>query len=442
MFDSRKATIEGFRVPWSVRFFLRRGDPHVLSAFLEVSRLLEKPLRKKSPAVPTALTATDRELVERIYVGDNFKDREMARLGSLWHLTPRRKRGRLYAQMMITMMSEKGASKKNTSRLSKLLQLEKGLGNNALYFLTKLAKQQIRRGGRALWRGVQALRRGGQALWRFTQYATRFVVIRCVLPVFLYVALKTGFLSFLFHSRTLGKIHDWTQLEKRRKKMETEGFPQKPRKTLEALFSPFRLLIETAVIQARHFSIAHYASLKNPDVPHYIGGHGGMTHSDEGALVFLKKQFSVKSMMDVGCGTGGQVDVARKNGIEAFGVDGDDSLKFTEPWFFIHDFAKGHLACKRRFDLVWSVEFLEHVEEKYQPFYMSLFQQARVVACTAAPPGVEGYHHVNCRPVTYWLKVFKQYGFAFDAKNNERMQKSSNMQTYLMRNRGLLFVKT
>ncbi len=224
--------------------------------------------------------------------------------------------------------------------------------------------------------------------------------------------------------------------------METEGFPQKPRKTLEALFSPFRLLIETAVIQARHFSIAHYASLKNPGVPHYIGGHGGMTHSDEGALVFLKKQFSVKSMMDVGCGTGGQVDVARKNGIEAFGVDGDDSLKFTEPWFFIHDFAKGHLACKRRFDLVWSVEFLEHVEEKYQPFYMSLFQQARVVACTAAPPGVEGYHHVNCRPVTYWLKVFKQYGFAFDAKNNERMQKSSNMQTYLMRNRGLLFVKT
>ena len=436
MFDSRKTTIEGFRVPWSVRFFLRRGDPHVLSAFLKVSRLLEKPLRKKSPAAPTALTAADRELVERIYVGDNLKDSEMARLGSLWHLTPRRKRGRLYAQVMIKMMSDKGASKKNTLRLSKLLQLEKGLGNNALYFLTKFAKQQIRRGGQALRRGGQAIRRGGQAirhggraLWRFAQYAPRFVVMRCLLPMFLYVALKTGFFSFLFHSRRLGKLHDWVQLREHRKKT-----------TKDSSWKPLETLLSYLVVHV--MTHLHYGVLRKPDLPHYLGGHGGLTHSDEGALIFLKKQLSVKSMIDIGCGTGGQVDIARKNGIEAFGVEGDSSLKFDKPWFFLHDFTKGPFSCKRRFDLVWSVEFLEHVEEKYQPFYMPLFQRAKIVVCTAAPPERSGYHHVNCRDLDYWTKTFKKYGFAFDVKNTEQLKKHSSMRREFMQETGMLFVKT
>ena len=121
-------------------------------------------------------------------------------------------------------------------------------------------------------------------------------------------------------------------------------------------------------------------------------------------------------MIDVGCGPGGQVELARKHDIEAFGIDGDYTLKRAKPYYFLHDFTKGVFPCKRRFDLAWCVEFLEHVEEKYQPSYMALLQHAERVVCTSAPPGWEGFHHVNCREQAYWIKVFKKYGFVFDKK--------------------------
>ncbi len=263
-------------------------------------------------------------------------------------------------------------------------------------------------------------------------------LLRRFLQSFLYVALKIGFLSFLFHSRILGKLHDWAQLQENRKNQKNDDASRKP---LSALLSLFRLSATRAILHANKFCMGHYDALKKTDLPYYMGGHGGVTHSDVGALVFLKKEFSIQSMIDIGCGPGGQVDAARKNGIESFGVDGDKSLKFNKPWFFIHDFTKGHFACKRHFDLAWSVEFLEHVEEKYQPFYMSLFQRAKVVVCTAAPPGKPGYHHVNCREIAYWIKVFKKYGFAFDTNGTEQLKKHSSMQREFMHETGMLFVK-
>ena len=400
----KEATKE-FRVPWSVRFFLRRGDPHALPAFLKISHLIDKPSQKRgSPVKSTALQEADLELVERAYTRRNVEDKELARLSSIWHLVDRRKQLRLYKILIVKMMLKEGASRKNALLFAKLLQLEKRFWSSLSYVLTTLIEKSI---------------------W-------------LVLWVFFYVALKTRLLSFLFHSRILGRSYDWAQSQKSKRKLKKKGFSQK---LLNTLLSPFHILIEKVIFQTHSFAIVHYASLKNPSLPHYIGGHGGVTHSDEAALAFLKKQFSVKSMIDVGCGTGGQVDAARKKGIESFGVDGDSSLKFNEPWFFIHDFAKGKFPCKRRFDLVWSVEFLEHVEEKYQPFYMSLFQRANVVACTAAPHGRSGYHHVNCRDLPYWIKTFKKYGFAFDAKNTERLKEISSMRGDFIRQRGMLFVK-
>ncbi len=185
----------------------------------------------------------------------------------------------------------------------------------------------------------------------------------------------------------------------------------------------------------------HHASIAKGHLPVHLGGHFGKTILDEGALVFLKEQFAVASMIDVGCGPGGQVELARKLGIEAFGIDGDYTLKRKKSHYFLHDFTTGVFPCKRRFDLAWCVEFLEHVEEKYQPFYMDILQHANRVACTSAPPGWEGFHHVNCREQDYWISVFKKYGFVLDKKNTERMKERSSMQREFMRDTGMLFVK-
>ena len=209
----------------------------------------------------------------------------------------------------------------------------------------------------------------------------------------------------------------------------------------QGLLRPFR----RGVLSVNNFFYKevckHHEAIAKGHLPIHLGGHFGKTILDEGALLFLKKQFAVASMIDVGCGPGGQVELARKHGIEAFGIDGDYTLKRAKPYYFLHDFTKGDFPCKRRFDLAWCVEFLEHVEEKYQPSYMALLQHAERVVCTSAPPGWEGFHHVNCREQAYWIKVFKKYGFAFDKKNTERLKEHSSMQREFMQDTGMLFVK-
>jgi hypothetical protein len=78
----------------------------------------------------------------------------------------------------------------------------------------------------------------------------------------------------------------------------------------------------------------------------------------------------------------------------------------------LHDFCQGAFGGQRRFDLVWSCEFLEHVDEQYLPNILKTCGLAtRVIAVTHAFPGQAGHHHVNCQPATYWIKHFESLGF-------------------------------
>ena len=207
------------------------------------------------------------------------------------------------------------------------------------------------------------------------------------------------------------------------------------------LFLPLRRVVSVVSdFFSREFD-RHSEAIAQGRLAAHLGGHFGFTNVDKGALVFLKETLGVESMLDVGCGPGKQVRIARRLEIEAFGVDGDHTLKFSEPFFFLHDFTKGKFSCAREFDLCWSVEFLEHVEERHQPLYMSAFRLAKRVVCTAAPPGQLGFHHVNCRDQAYWIGVFKKYDFAFDKTNTRLLRERSSMKRDFMRETGMLFVR-
>lgn len=111
-------------------------------------------------------------------------------------------------------------------------------------------------------------------------------------------------------------------------------------------------------------------------------------------LLYLIKHYNISSVFDIGCGPGGMKSVCSKHGIEWTGVDGD--TKVQDKLTHLIDFEKETLVDDSSFDLAWSIEFLEHVFEKYQDNYMKCFQKAKYVFCTAAPPGKGGHHHVNC----------------------------------------------
>ena len=124
----------------------------------------------------------------------------------------------------------------------------------------------------------------------------------------------------------------------------------------------------------------------------HLGGHWNITHTDEGVLKHLIKQYNITSVIDIGCGPGEMKSVCLKHGIEWTGVDGSNKVKDQVT---LIDFEKDSLIDDNSFVLAWSIEFLGHVFEKYQDNYMKCFQKAKYVFCTAAPPGKRGHHH--CR---------------------------------------------
>lgn len=132
---------------------------------------------------------------------------------------------------------------------------------------------------------------------------------------------------------------------------------------------------------------------------------------------------SPKRVLDVGCGVGAWLSVAKEFGAEkVMGVDG--------PWvdhdLFVIDeteFTEADLTAKRLrdvavdgFDLALCLEVAEHLyEDRGELLVRDLTACAPVVLFSAAVPGQGGTGHVNERWQSYWVDHFRAHGFqAFD----------------------------
>ena len=182
----------------------------------------------------------------------------------------------------------------------------------------------------------------------------------------------------------------------------------------------------------------HEKRESHDDMADYLGGHLDKTHMDRGTFLYLKEKFNITSFIDVGCGTGGMVNYAIGRGVQAVGIDGDYEVEKEGP-VVIYDFCDGPIDVPMSFDLGWSVEFVEHIEEKYMDNWMCLFQKCKHVVITYAPPGWPGHHHVNCQDQDYWVEKFNKYGLTFDKEETENVRKNSNMRKPFMQSRGLFF---
>ncbi|MEI8348982.1 MAG: class I SAM-dependent methyltransferase [Candidatus Omnitrophota bacterium] len=126
----------------------------------------------------------------------------------------------------------------------------------------------------------------------------------------------------------------------------------------------------------------------------------------------------VKSVLDVGCGIGRSTAYFKKIGCEVLGVDGSPEAKHESliPEFHIvHDFTKGPFIPPKKYDLIWSCEFVEHVEEPCLDNILQTFGSSnKYIMMTHAQPGQMGYHHVNCRSGVYWITKLYKIGFKID----------------------------
>ena len=154
-----------------------------------------------------------------------------------------------------------------------------------------------------------------------------------------------------------------------------------------------------------------------------LEGHlGGFFSEGDGGTYYpvmwshLVKKYSIRSVLDVGCGRGYSVLFFKSLGCAVKGIDGSKEAAETQLIgrdFVLTDYTLGPAPIEESFDLAWSCEFVEHVEEKFMGNYLQDFCRARFLAMTFAGPGQPGHHHVNCRPAEYWIRVLHAHGFDY-----------------------------
>jgi cyclopropane fatty-acyl-phospholipid synthase-like methyltransferase len=180
--------------------------------------------------------------------------------------------------------------------------------------------------------------------------------------------------------------------------------------------------------------------INGTNLPSHLGGHENETHVDEGSLNYLIQRFDVQSFLDVGCGPGGMVELAHSKGLKSLGIDGDFTLVRKDiNRYMIHDYTNGSPDLTELWDLGWSCEFLEHVEEKYMDNYMDTFLKCKRVVVTHAFPGQGGHHHVNEKEPNYWFQQFGKRGFVLDMLATDEVRKASTMQQRYIRVSGMVF---
>ena len=123
----------------------------------------------------------------------------------------------------------------------------------------------------------------------------------------------------------------------------------------------------------------------------------------------------VRSVVDVGCGSGDWLAVFAEHGIEDYiGVDAAhvprELLKIPADRFEARDLRRP-LRLERRFDLALSLEVGEHLPaECAEHFVAGLAALAPVVLFSAAIPFQVGTGHVNCQWPDYWAQLFATHG--------------------------------
>lgn len=147
--------------------------------------------------------------------------------------------------------------------------------------------------------------------------------------------------------------------------------------------------------------------------------HSSNFHTREGPRAVMPKiiyEVNPRSLLDVGCGTGTWLKAAVDLGVsDFFGVDGvyipASQLLITPDRFAQQDLTKPW-DLGRRFDIALCLEVAEHLDEAYAGNLIdSLVKHADAIFFSAACPGQEGQHHVNCQWPAYWQQLFNQRGF-------------------------------
>lgn len=132
---------------------------------------------------------------------------------------------------------------------------------------------------------------------------------------------------------------------------------------------------------------------------------------------FLINDLKINSVLEIGCGRGYALLEFQKLGCKVLGIDGSPSAirdNLVPDRVKEIDFTKIKAEPQQKYDLVYSVEFVEHVEDSCKENFLTCFDAGKYIIMTFADVGQGGHHHVNCRPANYWIETIENRGYKFD----------------------------
>jgi SAM-dependent methyltransferase len=142
------------------------------------------------------------------------------------------------------------------------------------------------------------------------------------------------------------------------------------------------------------------------------------TESDPSAQVIIPiilSLFSIKSVVDVGCGVGAWLSTFESHGVTDYlGIDGawvpNDMLRIPKDRFLAVDLKA--ISDIGQFDMAISLEVAEHLPENCaDQFVNALVRAAPIVVFSAAIPYQGGIAHINEQLQSYWKEKFVRHGY-------------------------------